>query len=133
MNNKLGLCTFVLPFVIEAYVFRYNIYSLYVFSLHGWILGLICFATGYIWICNQQIFFVNVKNNVFIFLSIASILYTNRLQNELEVANTLISIESFFWIVSIFGIGARYLNKDRKWLKYLKEAVFPVYVFHLPL
>ncbi len=94
---------------------------------------MICFVTGYIWICNQTLFFANVKNNVFIFLSIATIMYTNRLQNELTIANTLISIESFCWIVGIFGIAAKYLNKDSNWLVYLKEAVFPVYIFHLPL
>ena len=133
LHYRFGLCAFVLPFVIEAYVFRYNIYSLYVLSLHGWILGLICFVTGYIWICNHTLFFTLAKNNVFIFLSIATIMYANRLQNELTIANTLISIESFCWIVGIFGIAAKYLNKYSNWLVYLKEAVFPVYIFHLPL
>ena len=133
LHYRLGICAFVLPFVIEAHIFRYNIYSLYVFSLHGWILGLICFATGYIWICNRKLFFASVNNNAFIFLSIATIMYANRLQNEWVITNTVTSIESFCWIVGIFGIAAKYLNKDSNWLKYVKEAVFPVYIFHLPI
>jgi peptidoglycan/LPS O-acetylase OafA/YrhL len=46
---------------------------------------------------------------------------------------TLRGFNVWFWCVAILGFGSRYLKFDHKILPYVNEAVYPVYVLHLPL
>jgi membrane-bound acyltransferase YfiQ involved in biofilm formation len=41
------------------------------------------------------------------------------------------TIESNAWILGLFGIGYRYLNKPSALLSYLSAAVYPVYIIHM--
>jgi len=43
------------------------------------------------------------------------------------------AISVWFWCVAVLGFGSKYLDFNRKALAYLNEAVYPVYVLHLPL
>ena len=65
---------------------------------------------------------------------LAVLLYLVRLVFfELSVPNPLIAFESFNWMLAIIGFGSSYLNKPSRTLSYLSQAVFPVYILHLPL
>jgi peptidoglycan/LPS O-acetylase OafA/YrhL len=44
--------------------------------------------------------------------------------------NTTMSIVSWSWVVFIFSLGARYLNRPSRMLAYSNEAVLPFYIFH---
>jgi hypothetical protein len=43
---------------------------------------------------------------------------------------TMMSISRWSWIVLILCVGATYLNYNKKFLEYGKEAVLPFYIFH---
>ena len=43
----------------------------------------------------------------------------------------LISLESNFWVLAVFGLGYKYLNKDSEKLNYLSQAAYPVYILHM--
>ena len=46
----------------------------------------------------------------------------------------IVSFTKYFnFIFLILGIGAKYLNKDSSQLQYYKQAVFPVYIVHMPV
>ena len=67
-------------------------------------------------------------------LVLAVLLYLVRLVFfELSAPNPLIAFESFNWMLAIIGFGSSYLNKPSRTLSYLSQAVFPVYILHLPL
>jgi len=40
---------------------------------------------------------------------------------------------AWFWCVAVLGFGSRYLNFSNRLLPYASEAVYPVYVLHLPI
>jgi len=44
--------------------------------------------------------------------------------------NTVMSIASWSWVVFIFNLGAKYLNKSGRMLAYANEAVLPFYILH---
>jgi glucan biosynthesis protein C len=44
--------------------------------------------------------------------------------------NTTMSIVSWSWVVFIFSLGAKYLNRPSRMLAYSNEAVLPFYIFH---
>ena len=39
----------------------------------------------------------------------------------------------WFWCVAVLGLGAKYLNFNHRLLPFANEAVYPVYVLHLPV
>lgn len=43
------------------------------------------------------------------------------------------SFNVWFWCVTVFGFGSRHLNFKSRVLPYANEAVYPVYVIHLPV
>ena len=45
----------------------------------------------------------------------------------------VIGFESMCWMLTVLGYGAIYLNHQSKALTYLKDAVYPVYILHMPL
>ncbi len=37
------------------------------------------------------------------------------------------------WCIAVLGFGSKHLNFNHRALSYLNEAVYPVYILHLPL
>ena len=40
------------------------------------------------------------------------------------------AFNSWFWLVTIFGFGNKYLNSNNRVLKYTNESVLPFYIIH---
>ena len=133
LKYKFGIYIFIIPFVLEALIVNPEHYSLYAKSLHGWVLGFICFLIGYLLVSFIEHFWLSVDRIRFFALIVAILLYLYRISYvEFEFKNALIAIESFNWILVVFAFAARYLNKPSKNLSYLSAAVYPVYILHMP-
>ena len=39
-------------------------------------------------------------------------------------------VNTWSWIITIFGYGSKYLNKKSKLLSYRNRAVYPIYILH---
>ena len=131
---RLGIYIMVIPFIIEAILITPDSYSSYAYSIHGWALGLICFLTGYIFILLKENFWVAVSRVKNTTLIIAFLLYLVRVfLLEFVEFHPLTAIESYSWMISIFGYGAKFLNEQSTRLSYLSTAVYPIYILHMPL
>ena len=66
----------------------------------------------------------------FLFLARHSLLPddTSGWQNQLSALITYLN--SWLWIIAIFGWGYHLLNRPMKWLPYATEAVYPWYILH---
>ena len=138
-----GVLLFSIPIILEGYLLDLtaykedigygNSYSEYYGTDHGLLLGFIWLLIGIVLTSQGDTFWeYNIKNiNTHALIGVP--LLINRFVNEFEVANTLIAFESFNFIFLILGIGAKYLNKDSSQLQYYKQAVFPVYIVHMPV
>ena len=131
----LGLFVFALPLMAEAWLTDPEYFSLYIDNVHGWLLGLICFFTGFIFISLQDVFWPAVARNRWAALAAALSLYLVRLlvfglENE---SNWLTALESMSWMLAALGFGSLYLNKPSRSLEYFSKAVYPVYIVHLPV
>ena len=49
---------------------------------------------------------------------------------DMEGPNYLMALETIVWIYAILGISFSYLNFGNKYLSYLSEAAYPVYIIH---
>ncbi|KAA3664849.1 MAG: acyltransferase [Chloroflexi bacterium] len=124
-----------LPLVVEVLLINPEIYAGYAMTAHGFWLGLIWFATGFMFISLKDVFWTAVVRIRWIALSIASLLYSVRFIVFMFEGspNWLTAIESMSWMLAVIGFGALHLNKPSKSLSYLNKAVYPVYIIHMPV
>jgi glucan biosynthesis protein C len=135
IRRPLGLFLFALPLMLEAWLVNPEYFAIYVDTVHGWLMGLICFFMGFIFISTQDVFWPAVARIRWIALVVSFSLYLVRLfvfelQGE---PNWLTALESMSWILTILGFGSVYLNKPSRALDYFGKAVYPVYIVHLPV
>ena len=132
LNRPYLIYLFLIPFILEAELVNPEFFSLYVGTGHGFLLGMLAFFFGFLFIALGDAFWNAVVKMKTISLIIAFILYLVRLfYFELTAPNFLTSIESMNWIFAIFGFGYTYLNKPGKILSYLSQAAYPVYIIHM--
>jgi glucan biosynthesis protein C len=129
-----GLLLFALPLVLEATLVNPEYFASYVDSVHGWLLGLICFFLGFLLISLGDLFWLAVARMRWLSLGLASSLFLVRfLVFDLQAEpNGLIALESWTWMLTVLGFGSLYLNRPSRTLGYLSRAVYPVYIVHLP-
>lgn len=144
INKPLGLIPlFALPIVVEAILIQPREYPVFALTLHGFILGMICFFSGFVLVSLKEDFWTSVRKIKLITLVLAFSLYLLRSYNVIITESDLISsslavnvltgFESANWMLAAFGFGAAFLNKPSKSLAYLSSAVYPVYIVHLPV
>ena len=135
VSRPWGLFVFALPLMAEAWLVNPEYFSIYIDNVHGWVMGLICFFMGFIFICIQDVFWPAVARIRWAALVAAVSLYLVRLlvlglENELS---WLTALESMSWMLAALGFGSLYLNRSSRSLSYLSKAVYPVYIVHLPV
>ncbi|MDA9594599.1 hypothetical protein N9S34_02525 [bacterium] len=52
---------------------------------------------------------------------------------DYEGPKFVIGFESMCWMLAVFGYGSIHLNHQSKPLTYFKDAVYPIYILHMPL
>lgn len=132
---RLGLFLFALPLMLEAWLVNPQYFSSYVDSLHGWLMGAICFFLGFTFASLGEVFWPAVMRIRWLALAVAVPLFLVRvyvLGQELPL-NWLTAFESIGWMLTVLGFGSRYLNKPSGSLAYFSKAVYPVYIVHLPI
>ena len=132
LSHPWGLLPFIALSVAEAILVQPNPYELYALTWHGFFLGLVAFFTGYCFVRTGEMFWKMIIKWRWLFLLIAVSLYTYRLlQFQMRVPAYQISIESNFWIFSVFAFASKYLSRPSAILKYLTAAAYPVYILHI--
>ena len=130
-----GIYFMALPLMVEAWLVNPENYSGYAQTDHGGWLGMVCFLMGFILVSLKDVFWLAVERIQRSAFLVALFLYLMRLvlfQFEGEPV-VLTAFESMSWMLAIFGYGSLYLNKPSKKLVYFSEAVYPVYIVHMPL
>lgn len=157
-NKYIVLMIFSIPMIMIAGIFNPKDYSNFVnfaalpfiplgyFNAHGFFVGLVCFMIGYLFASTGDVFWNLVKNLKFITLILAVILFLQRLifyqfpawegepvAYSLQISNMLTAFESVCWMVSFTGLASSFLSKKNPILTYITAAVFPIYIFHMPV
>jgi surface polysaccharide O-acyltransferase-like enzyme len=135
MRRPLGLFLFAVPLMIEAWLTNPEYFSVYIDNVHGWVMGLVCFFLGFVFISVQGEFWPAVARTRWAALVLATALYLVRLLvlDLVDELHWLTALESMSWMLAILGFGSLYLNKPSRSLAYLSKAVYPVYIVHLPI
>ena len=132
LKNPFSIYLFIIPFILEAELINPEYFSLYVGNSHGFLLGMLSFFFGFLFVAIGDAFWNAVDRVKTISLIIAFGLYLIRLLFfEFNAPHYLSSIESMNWIFALLGFGYKYLNKPGKILSYLSQAVYPVYIMHM--
>ena len=131
LSNPFGLLLVIAAFIVEVLLVEPYLYELYAMTWHGFFLGLLAFFFGFLFVLSGSSFWNMLLKWRWLFFTAAVLLYTCRLlQFQMRVPNFLLSIESDFWIFSVFAFGYKYLNRPGKALRYLSKAAYPIYIVH---
>jgi len=128
----LGIYIFLIPFIIEVLIIQPDSFTLYLFTKHGFWLGILAFFFGFYFVALGNEFWYSVAKLKFVNLITAITLFILRWQIfDLKAPLYLTSIESILWIFAIFGLGYSYLNFKSNWIEYLSKAAYPIYIIHM--
>lgn len=131
-SSPLGLLVVVVAFIAEAIIVNPNPYEMYAMTWHGFVLGLLAFFFGFCFVLSGTGFWNMILKWRWAFLVAAIALFVYRLfQFQMRVPTYQLSIESNFWIISVFAFSYRYLNRPSDALNYLCQAAYPVYILHM--
>lgn len=131
MRSPLGLLPMFVAFVAEALLIDPRPYEMYAMTWHGFVLGLLAFFFGFCFVLSGEGFGKMILKWKWVFLAAAASLFIYRTVEVKMQASFLLSIESNFWILSVFAFGYKYLNHGGKALAYLSQAAYPVYILHM--
>ena len=124
-----------LPLMLEAWIVNPEIFPAYAKSAHGFWIGLVSFFIGFTFVSLKEVFWTAAEKIRHSTLALAFALYLSRMtvfQVEGE-PNALIALESMSWMLAILGYGSVHLNRPSAKLTYLTQAVYPVYIVHMPV
>lgn len=135
-----ALLLFAAPVMLEAWWVDPERFPVFVFNTHGYAIGAVCFFLGFTFAAIGDRFWKSAETMHFPALVFALGLYVLRVlmrEEDLwqpeQTANWLIGFESMCWILGWLGMASRYLRAPSLRLNYLNQAVFPVYILHLPV
>jgi hypothetical protein len=131
-QSPLGILMVMAVFVLEALLIKPETYAQYALTLHGFIMGMLAFLFGFIFVYTGNTFWATVSRWKWMYLALAVGLFLVRwLAFEFTVHNSLIAIESCSWIFAVLGFGYRYLNRPGHALTYLSQGAYPIYILHM--
>ncbi len=131
-KNPLGLLVIIACIVIEAWLLNPESYELYAMTWHGFVLGLIAFLFGFLFILSGDTFWPMMLKWRWLFIILALSMFLVRyFVFDLKAPNYYMSIESPLWIFSMFAFAYKYLNHPSKSLTYLSQGAYPIYIVHM--
>ncbi|NRD23611.1 acyltransferase family protein [Winogradskyella litoriviva] len=132
MSYAFGPLTISIFFMLEVGLVKPQLFELYAQTWHGFIIGFLAFFFGFLFVYSGKAFWQTVAKWKWLYISIASVLFTLRFTGYQSISNMYITtIESNTWILGLFGIGYSYFNKPSALLNYLSPAVYPIYIIHM--
>jgi peptidoglycan/LPS O-acetylase OafA/YrhL len=131
-QGPLGFLIIIAGLIAEVIIVKPVTYELYAQTWHGFFLGLTAFLFGFCCVYSGKAFWDFILKWRFGLLIVSIILYAVRLMYfDLKSPDYLLATETCFWVFSVFAFGYKYLNKPSKYLTYLSEAAYPVYILHM--
>jgi hypothetical protein len=133
-RNPLAPLLVAVPLMLEAWLVAPTEFVTYALTIHGFWLGLVCFATGFALVSIGDPFWFAAERGRYASLAVAVALFVGRtLSSELAELNPLLALESAAWMMALTGFSARHFNRPSAILAYASAAVYPVYILHLPV
>lgn len=131
-STPFSLVIVIFVFVAEVLIIKPAIFEMYAFTLHGLLLGMLAFLSGFLFMLGKEPFWQMLLKWRWVFILTSIALFSYRIINMPEPAPSyLLAIESNCWIFSILAFAYEFLNINNKLLAYLKEAAYPVYMIHM--
>ena len=150
---------FILPFILTTTEILFKPwFPGYIGVGYEWFWFFVFFAFGYICIIAKEQYFDYIESKR-ISISAITLLFTiaffwiriqqhesgipyvdggwlenNIYHNKMTIIACFIhSFHAWFWCLTIFSWGSKFLNKPSKNLSYLNQGVYPFYIVHMPL
>src|SRR5690606_38735653 len=120
-------------FIAEVLLLNPIPYELYAKTTHGFVIGLLAFVSGFLFMLSGEGFFGLITRIKWFLLVIAIGLFAIRMSGlpNIPFASVRLVIESQAWITCALAFGHTYLRRPGRALRYLSLAAYPVYIMHM--
>ena len=136
-GHPAALLALPIAMTVEVLVVRPTQFAGYANTLHGWVLGAICFLFGLQLALRPEAFGPTLTRLRWLALSLALTLYVVRMLDLGPVGAWwwpgVQAVESSAWILAALGLARTYLARPSRPLRYLNSVAYPVYIVHLPV
>ncbi|MFC1846782.1 acyltransferase family protein [Chloroflexota bacterium] len=142
-----GLLVLVIPMMLARFALQQDVPS-DAYGVADFVYYLLFFISGYILIADNR-FLQAIRRDwkFYLILGIPCTLFFFSVALDIPVwdwmgapgtpgfylAWTLHGINSWCWIMVMFRVGMRFFNHTNKWLQYLREATYPIFIVHQPV
>lgn len=148
MEKKGAIFLFALPLVVIEATLRakwvgraliiVDDWANFLFYLALFIYGFLIFSDGRIRAAIERHRWValvlgTLTSSAYLFITFAGNTPVRGYNLNWTLFTVLRSLNVWFWCVTVFGFGLRHLSFKNRVLPYANEAVYPVYVIHLPV
>lgn len=141
VKKSFGLYIFIIPlYLIEVFIEPFfPVTHALIGDWFAIINYLTLFLYGFILITVKDRFWITVEKNRIYYLTAGIICFTAMLiiTHSFEdsfyrhITEALLKVVNLWsWILALFGMAAKYLNRESKPLRYLNQAVYPFYILH---
>ena len=132
MSYAIGPLSLSIFFMLEVGLVKPQLFEMYAQTWHGFFIGLLAFLFGFLFVYSGEAFWQTISKWKWLYLGLATVLFVVRFTGVQSLSNMYFTaIESNAWILGVFGLGYRYLNKPNTILAYLSPAVYPIYIIHM--
>lgn len=132
MASPAGWLILVAAFWAEAWILKPLPYELYAMTAHGFVLGLLAFVFGYLFVYCGVPFWQGLERGRWVLLITAACLFAYRSAEPLTVTpSPWLAIESNAWVLAVLAFSYRHLNRPSPVMAYLSRAAYPVYILHM--
>lgn len=132
LSKPYGPLLIAVFFIVEVVVLKPQMFELYAQTWHGFFYGFLAFCFGFLFVYTGKPFWQTVLKWRWLYIGLAVLFYFLRLTLfEMKSPGYLIAVESHCWILGVFGLGYKYLNRPSSVLTYLSQAAYPVYILHM--
>lgn len=123
-----------IPLIIETTLTRPESFAFFPFRF--WY-GFFCYLSGFILVVLGDRFWSGIRIVCHVALPLAILFYLGRIGkldwSLIQPSEWAISLESGLWMLAFIGYGSLLLNRPSKTFSYLNQAVFPIYIVHMPI
>jgi hypothetical protein len=123
-----------IPLIIETTLTKPESFAFFPFRF--WY-GFFCYLSGLILVVLGDRFWSGIRVVCHVALPLAILFYLGRIGKLdwrfVQPTDWSVPLESGLWMLAFIGYGSLFLNRPSKLFAHLNQAVFPIYIIHMPV
>ena len=133
IKHPFALYIFIIPLLAVELIFTDKSISHALWGdWYALALYFVFFILGYLLICIKSSFWRAVSRTRYptLIIGVLAYIFLSKFEINYFLYSTIKILNTWSWILTVFGFAAKYLNRESNLIKYRNRAVYPFYILH---